>query len=507
MDTPKILIVEDEQVIAADIEDCLIDFGYEVIGSVRSGEEALSLVGEHRPDLTLMDINLDGNLNGTEVAKIFRDRYEIPVVYLTAHADDETLSRVKSTIPLGFILKPFNERELRSAVDIALYREAIERNTSAKLAWRKQAIENTGDGVIATDENYRIKFMNCAAEKLTGWFFSEAHEKHIADVLRFTRSDASQVIKDFPDRQSRSNNTGCIHISDINILQSDQKSQIPVDVIGTPIVGRSDEWMGMVLVLRDVRSRWLHAEDSKLQQRELLSEKLDALNELLGGLAHGINNSLAGSIGFLELLRRNDKIEEDFARYADMAISGCKDASSLINKVRFSCSSAPVNVSRLDLDDVVADVVGKLSNRIGDNIEIDYLRADSRIWIQGDRSQITEAIVRVLINAALAVTKGGNITVRCGQEYLLNQDVPTLPSAQSGYGVISIKDTGIGIEPEVLNKIFDPFYTTLKDGKVYGRGLGLTLAYGIMKGHKGWINVESIKGKGSTFSLYFPIVE
>ncbi len=131
MDPRKICIIEDEGIVAIDIEECLQSFGYLVAGVAKSGEDAIKLVGEVRPDLVLMDIMLAGEMSGIEAAAAIKQRFDIPVVYLTAHADMATLERAKVTEPYGYILKPFKEMELRTVVELALHKHHMERGRTA----------------------------------------------------------------------------------------------------------------------------------------------------------------------------------------------------------------------------------------------------------------------------------------------------------------------------------------------------------------------------------------
>jgi len=118
----KILIVEDEAVVSLDLARRLEKMGYEVVGRVGSGEDAIALVEQTPPDLILMDINLQGDLDGIETAERLHENFSIPVVYLTAYAGESTLQRAKQTYPYGYILKPFKERELRATIEIAIAR-------------------------------------------------------------------------------------------------------------------------------------------------------------------------------------------------------------------------------------------------------------------------------------------------------------------------------------------------------------------------------------------------
>ncbi|MCK4695526.1 MAG: response regulator, partial [Candidatus Cloacimonetes bacterium] len=126
MEKKKILIVEDEPIIAKDIQRALIRDGYDVPNPVRSGNEALKMAKELNPDLVLVDIKLEGNLNGTEITDIIQNKLKIPVIYLTAYADKKTISDAKITGPFGYLIKPFDDRELHATIEMALYKSKME---------------------------------------------------------------------------------------------------------------------------------------------------------------------------------------------------------------------------------------------------------------------------------------------------------------------------------------------------------------------------------------------
>src|SRR5512142_1953087 len=126
---PRILVVEDETIVAMDIERGLRTAGYEVVGTTGSGEEAIRLAEQQRPDLVLMDIRLQGAMDGIDAGKTIRQRFHIPIVFLTAHADAATVARAKMAEPFGYLLKPFEDPELHTAIEIALHKRAAEEST------------------------------------------------------------------------------------------------------------------------------------------------------------------------------------------------------------------------------------------------------------------------------------------------------------------------------------------------------------------------------------------
>ena len=169
METPRILIVEDESVVALDLRSRLAALGYDVCGAAARGEEALAYVDAGHPDLVLMDIRLKGAMDGIAAADEVRRRWRIPVVYLTAYADDSTLQRAKITEPFGYVLKPFEDRELKSAIEMALYKHAAEQRLRDSEQRYATTLRSIGDGVIATDRHGCVTLLNPVAETLTGW--------------------------------------------------------------------------------------------------------------------------------------------------------------------------------------------------------------------------------------------------------------------------------------------------------------------------------------------------
>ena len=169
MSEATILIVEDETIVAKDIQCTLARFGYRAPATATSGEEALRKAAEIRPDLVLMDIVLKGPMDGVETARELRARYAVPVVYLTAYADDYALERAKTTEPAGYLLKPFQTAELRPTIEMALHRSQTERQAKESLRWLATTVRLVDDGVITTDCAGHITYMNAEAESLTGW--------------------------------------------------------------------------------------------------------------------------------------------------------------------------------------------------------------------------------------------------------------------------------------------------------------------------------------------------
>ena len=165
----KVIVVEDEGITAMHLREMLVGWGYEVPATADKAEDALDRIAAQNPDLVLMDIRLKGRLDGIAAAELIQRRFDVPVVFLSAHSDKGTLQRVKSSPAYGFIVKPFDERDVQVAVKSALYRHRIDRALRSTREWRHGSLSSVAHAVISTDAGGRIMFVNKGAEALTGW--------------------------------------------------------------------------------------------------------------------------------------------------------------------------------------------------------------------------------------------------------------------------------------------------------------------------------------------------
>ncbi len=249
MDKTKILIVEDNPIVAEDLKIKLIDLGYGITATAYSGEQALESVRTQRPDIALMDIRLGRGMNGIETALKLKDKYNISVIYLTAHADDNTVSKAKLTEPYGYVVKPFNDTELKSVIEIAVYKQQSDRKLRESQQWFQTTLNSIGDGVIATDMTGNITFMNPIAETLTGWSQSEAKGKPLNKVFNiineFTRKSCENpVLKVIKTGQ-------IIGLANHTILISRDGSERPIKDSGAPIILDDGTRLGVVLIFQD----------------------------------------------------------------------------------------------------------------------------------------------------------------------------------------------------------------------------------------------------------------
>jgi PAS domain S-box-containing protein len=226
----QILVVEDESIVAEDIKRTLQSLGYNVPAVVSSGEEAIKKAKENSPQLVLMDIMLKGKMDGIEAAGQIRSIFNIPVGYLTAYSDDKILERAKITEPFGYIIKPFNERELQINIEIALYEHKMEKKLKESKEWFVTTLKSISDGVIATDPKGCVLFLNPSAQSMIGWEPDEATGKPLKDVFNI-----------ISERTEKANKT---------VLIARDGTRMNIDTASDAIKDDKENIIGVVVVFR-----------------------------------------------------------------------------------------------------------------------------------------------------------------------------------------------------------------------------------------------------------------
>ncbi|HEY9656613.1 MAG TPA: PAS domain S-box protein, partial [Crinalium sp.] len=249
----RILIVEDEIVAALMIRAFLEHSEHTVVESVTSGAEAVRVAAEMQPDLVLMDISLEGGLDGIAAATQIHEQLGIPIIYLTANAEDQTLQRAVATEPFGYLVKPFNQVGLHTTINIALRRYQLEQQLEQAEQWLATTLASIGDGTIATDEHGCITFMNAVAEHLTGWQQSDALGTSAELVLRLIHAETREAIEN-PLLQAIRQGAS-VSISEHCVLQTKNGLERAIGDTAAPIRNDKGEITGGVLIFQDITER------------------------------------------------------------------------------------------------------------------------------------------------------------------------------------------------------------------------------------------------------------
>ncbi len=296
----KILVVEDESIVAMDIKHRLESMGYVVPAITSSGEEAVEKAAETNPDLVLMDIVLKGEMDGIDAAQQIKDNLDIPVVYLTAYSDERTLKRAKITGPFGYIIKPFEDRELHSAIEVALYKHEMESKLKENEKWLSTTLESIGDAVITTDKNGYITFMNPIAQKITEWKQDEALGKPLENIFKTVNEETNEPIESpVTEVLQKGSITG---MKDHAILITKNGTQVPINDTSSPIKDDKNNINGIVLIFQNITER----KNAEKEKEQLLKEKargelfgflLSAMPVFASNIPPQIRNNIAKSFG------------------------------------------------------------------------------------------------------------------------------------------------------------------------------------------------------------------
>jgi hypothetical protein len=472
MKKPSILIVEDENIVARDIRARVIRQGYDVTDVVSSGEDAVTQAGANRPDLVLMDIKLAGAMDGVEAAETIRSRYDIPVVYLTAYADETTLQRAKVTEAFGYLLKPFEERELHITVEMALYKHQMERKIREHEEWLATTLRSIGDAVVSVDAERRISYMNPAAEILTGWLLHDARGKRVGEVLQT--------------------------IDGGSVLRSRAGQEITVEMSAAPLA----DGAGTVVILRDITER------RRLEDQLRQAQKMESIGTLASGVAHDFNNILNTVLGFAAQIQKYSDDAGRVKKYGHTIEKSATRGAELCQKLLSFARKSKRELVPTDVGEIVQEVAGLCRGTFPKTVEV-IADVDSAFpSVLGDRGELYQVVLNLCVNARDAIVSHmaggvGRLTIRARgiPAGTAHAGLPPERWAES-WVELSVSDTGCGIPDKIRQKIFDPFFTTKQGGK--GTGLGLSLVYNIVHNHKGILSLESREGAGTTFTVLLP---
>ncbi|MDB9377493.1 response regulator, partial [Nodularia sphaerocarpa] len=253
MDQVRILVVEDEVIVARTIANQLNQLGYMVTGKASSGEVAIAKALETKPQLVLMDIILKGNMDGITAAASIREQLDIPVIFLTAYGDDKTLQRAKLTQPFGYVVKPFTSKDLRIAVEIGLLKHQLEQDLRESRDRLATLLNSMSDAVIATNAQAKVTFMNPAAELLTGWKQAEAEGKDISTIFNIVDEITETPLENPVLKVLREQKV--VYLGEFTSLITKNGKKVPIGDSASPIMRRANQIDGVVIVFWDLSER------------------------------------------------------------------------------------------------------------------------------------------------------------------------------------------------------------------------------------------------------------
>ena len=402
----------------------------------------------------------------------------------------------KAVAPPVLIIYPV----LTMIIGLILKRQEDRRTAERELAAERERLAVTlrsiGDGVITTDVKGNVVMLNTVAERLTGWAQAEACGRPLSEIFHIINEQTREVCENPVTKVITSGRI--VGLANHTALISKDGTERSIADSGAPIADAENTIIGVVLVFRDVTSQ------IKTEKELLKIKKLESIGILAGGIAHDFNNILTAILGNINLALFDPDLKEGTKKILSEAEKASIRAKNLSRQLlTFAKGGDPVKeVSSLET--VIKDSAEFVLH--GDKVACRYDIPDNLWLVDIDKGQIGQVIQNIVLNASHAMPDGGTITISC-------KNVSSTEASTSGdnsphlfllpqgkFAEICIQDKGIGIPANVVDKIFDPYFSTKQEGS----GLGLTITHSIISNHGGYISVESSPGIGTAFAIYLP---
>jgi PAS domain S-box-containing protein len=516
----RVLLVDDDERNLLAVATVLEDLGEVVLA--RSGEEALRHLLKGEFAVILLDVYMPG-MDGYETAQIIRDREQtkgIPIVFLSAvNKEAEHLLRGYSMGAVDYVFKPVDPIVLRSkvAVFVDLFEKTkeIERKAQHEQALLDANLRANAERLHAEQELRRAEQRQAAIiqslpmllylerhdadprlphyvsgdiEGITGFSFDEIEKRPSIWAERLHPDDRQRVLEAIASRRA----TGRSSIEyRWQCANGEYKHLLDQAVLLKDADGRPVEFAGTLTDISEQRS---------LESQLIQAQKMDAIGKLTGGIAHDFNNLLAAVIGGLGLIEKRATLDEEQGRILGMTRRAAEQGSELVRRLLAFARRQRLEPHPIDpasLKDGVSDL---LTHTLGGLVHIEWSIEDD-VWNAfADQAQLELALLNLIINARDAMPAGGAVTISVDNHHLRNEKVSGL--AGGDYVRFAIVDTGMGISPEHLEKVTEPFFTTKELGK--GSGLGLSMVYGFARQSNGAFEITSELGTGTTAELWLP---
>ena len=418
------------------------------------------------------------------------------------------LATILSTLTLlYFLLPPFFSFSISSAhvlVHLLSFVVISLLVTWVTASWRGSrgllaaTLTSIGDGVIATDRNGNITFMNAVAEALTGWRQAEAKSKPLPAVLRMIHEGTREEMPNPAAKALRDG--GAISVADRARIISKDGTEIGIEHNAAPIRDDDGKVRGVILVFRDVTGR------RHLEEQLSHAQKMEAVGRLAGGVAGDFNNLLTVITGYSELLRTELNLSNPLSRFAEEILYASERAAALTRQLLAFSRGQAAQPRPLDLNTLIGSMEPLLRRLLGENNELIVLPDPNLGRINADPAQIEQVIMNLATNARDAMPKGGKLVLESANIELEDSGGGQKLGVPPGsYVMLAVSDTGVGMDAEVRSRLFEPFFTTKEQGK--GSGLGLSTVYGIIRQSGGQITVYSQVDCGTIFEIYLPRVK
>ncbi len=485
-----ILIVDDDQRGQDVLESMLLDQNYKLVFA-SSGREALVKASEVMPDLILLDVMMPG-IDGFEVCKHLRlDKQlaEVPIILVTALEDRESRLRGIEVGADDFVSKPFDRTELKARVKSIIrlnrYRKLVE--SEEKLKEQAALLDVTHDSILVVDVTGKLLYYNKNAEQLYGWTESEAAK----NVEIFLGEGYLSKLIELCD--------GAIKYSWEGELEQKTKEhkQITVNSRWTIMPDKTGYPKSVLVVNSDI------TEKKKLEAQLLRTQRLENIGALASGIAHDLNNVLTPIMIAISIMQRKYK-DESSQRMLSTLENTTKRGADLIKQVLSLGRGLKNEKNIIQIKHLILEIEKIIKETFPKSIQI-FINISKDLWtISADTTQMHQILLNLSVNARDAMMpRGGTITISAENILIDDSYASIYPEAKAGqYILITTKDIGCGIAEDILDKIFEPFFSTKQIGE--GTGLGLATVKNIIKSHNGFLSLKSKVGEGTEFKVYLP---
>jgi two-component system, cell cycle sensor histidine kinase and response regulator CckA len=511
-----ILVVDDDEGMRQTLELILKRENYQVI-TAEVGDAALVLAQTQSFNVALLDIRLPDMTGTNLLAQLKQLQPEMEVMLITGYATlesamqaviagayhyfikplnmDEVLGKIKEILAKQHLVSE-NRRLYQSALHELAERQRVEedlRQRNRELALLNAVIEQSAESVLITDTKGVISYVNPMFEHETGYSRAEVIGQN-PRILKSSRHD----LDFYHELWTTIKAGGVWHGRLIN--KRKDGSIYTSEAIISPVRDEQGSIVNYVSLRRDI------THDLELEEQYRRAQRMEAVGQLTGGIAHDFNNLLTAINGFAELIKYRLSPHDPLRELADNILRSGQRAADLVSQLLAFSRKQIIEPKVLNLNSLVVEMGLMLRRTIGENIELDLiLRPD--LWpVKVDRAQFEQIIVNLSVNARDAMPDGGHLTIETSNVTLDADYVATHLGSQPGdYVLVTVSDTGTGMDKQTQARIFEPFFTTKEVGK--GTGLGLATVFGIVKQSGGNIWVYSEEGHGSAFKIYLPRVE
>ena len=363
----------------------------------------------------------------------------------------------------------------------------------------RSIFETAASLIIALDENGIILDSNPRIKDILGY---EQEEIIGSSIARIIHPDDFTGVKEFLQKIQSNTYT---HKNEYRMI--DSKGKITNVIINTSVLNNKKKTKRTICIINDITERKrAQQEKEELHEQLLQTQKLESIGTLAGGVAHDFNNIMTVIIGFTQLIM--DEYEKSDPIYSQLqtVFESAERASKLAEQLLLFSRKQGMDFKIINLNTTISRLEKMLNRLIGEDVKMyDHFAED--LWqIKADEGQIEQVITNLVVNARDAMPEGGKLSISTQNVNIDYEESIKIPDIEPGnYILLSIEDSGHGIEAGILEKIFDPFFTT--KGRSEGTGMGLSVVHGIIKKHKGVINVQSEPGRGTLFNIYLPAIK